>query len=206
MKARIGSAERSAGTVARWAAWVVVIGCAASAVVFASRFGSDPALSDSPLIGQPVPSIELLELDGTDTVDLASIQADVTVVNFFASWCLQCRSEHAALVATAEAYAGLDVQFVGITFQDRAVDAVDFLAEVGRSPSTLYLYDPASDAAIALGIRGVPETYFIDADGLVQGRIQGETNALLLARTIDAMLAGDTPGTQIVGDVQSNPE
>jgi len=52
----------------------------------------------------------------------------------------------------------------------------------------------------------VPETYFIDGNGIVVGKIQGESNALLLGQTIDAIRRGEDPGEQVVGDIQSSPE
>ena len=52
---------------------------------------------------------------------------------------------------------------------------------------------------------GVPETYFIDADGIVQGKIQGETNALLLGQTIDKLRQGEEIGSEVVGEVQTAP-
>ena len=96
-----------------------------------------------------------------------------------------------------------DVHFVQIAYDDRPADTEAFLDELGRSPETLYLTDRESRAAIAFGVRGVPETFFIDAAGVVQGKISGESNALLLSETIDTMLSGGTPGEQTVGEVQT---
>lgn len=188
------------------AAIVVVIVAAGLAVVFSSRFGRDPNLVDSPLIGQPVPSVELQLLDGSGTVSLDDLRGEIVVVNFFASWCLGCRNEHADLVATAEAFADQGVRFVQIAYQDRPEDSIAFLNELGFSPSTIYLDDVGSRTSIAFGVFGIPETYFIDPDGIVRGKIQGETNALLLGQTLDTMSRGEAPGTQIVGDVQSRPD
>ncbi len=128
------------------------------------------------------------------------------VVNFFASWCPGCRSEHGDLVSTANAFAGSGVRFVQVSYQDQPEDTLDFLDELGVSPSTTYLIDEGSRAAIAFGLFGVPETYFIDRDGIVRGKIQGETNALLLGKTIDALRRGESVGSQVVGDVQTRPE
>lgn len=188
------------------AAWAVVIGSAVLAVAFATRFGSDPGLSASPLIGQPAPELTLPALDGTGDVTLSDLEGEIVVVNFFASWCLGCRTEHAALVATSEAFADRGVQFVQIAYDDRPDDSLAFLDELGSTPETLYLSDVDSLAAIGFGLRGVPETYFIDADGVVQGKISGESDALVLGETIDTMLAGGTPGEQVVGEVQSRDE
>lgn len=194
------------GNALRIAAIVAVIVSAGLAVVFSSRFGRDPNLVESPLVGQPAPTFELPLLDGSGTAALTDFEGDIVVVNFFASWCPGCRTEHDDLVSTAEAFADSGVQFVQIAYQDDPQDTIEFLEELGVSPATEYLVDEGSRAAIAFGLFGVPETYFIDADGIVQGKIQGETNALLLGQTIDALKRGEDVGSQVVGDVQTSPE
>jgi len=176
------------------------------AVAFTTRFGSDPNIVASPLIGSPAPEMTLSHLDSDAAFDLQDHRGEIVVVNFFASWCLQCRSEHDDLVAVAEAFAGSDVSVVQIAYQDDRKSAQGFLDELGRSPHTTYLYDDDSRAAIAFGVFGVPETYFIDPDGTVVGKIQGETNALLLGETIDRIRRGEEPGSQVVGEVQTSPD
>ena len=191
------------GTGVKIAAWTVVAASAVLAVAFSTRFGSDPSLSPSPLIGRPAPDVTIPLLDGTGDVALSDLQGQVVVVNFFASWCLECRTEHAALVATSNAYADENVQMVQVAYDDRPADSLAFLDALGTSDRTLYGTDEGSRAAIAFGVRGVPETFFIDENGTVQGKISGESNAILLGDTIDTMLAGETPGAQTVGEVQT---
>ena len=195
----------SLGRSIRISAFVLVILSAGLAVVFSSRFGRDPNLVPSPLIGQPAPGFDLPFVDGTGSAALTDFEGQIVVVNFFASWCPGCRTEHADLVATAEAFAGSGVKFVQIAYQDRPEDTLAFLDELGISPATTYLNDEDSRVAIAFGLFGVPETYFIDELGIVRGKIQGESNALLLGQTIDAMKRGLDPGSTVVGEVQSAP-
>lgn len=194
---------------ARWvrrAAWAVVVFSVGLSVVLASRFGGDPNLVSSPLIGRPAPNFTLPALDGSGPADIPLGDGSIVVVNFFASWCLECRLEHDDLVAVADGFSDAGVRFVQVAFQDEVPEANRFLDELGRSDSTLYLDDPEGRASIAFGVFGVPETYFIDGDGVVVGKIQGESNALLLGQTIDAIRRGEDPGQQVVGDVQSAPE
>ena len=188
--------------------WVVVAVLAIIAVVavaFASRFGVDPGLTTSPLIGRPAPDQSLPRLNGEGEVDLSSFRGDVLVLNFFASWCLECIDEHSALVETAAAYQDRGVRFVGVAFQDRPQAANAFLDDLGRSQITEYLDDPGSLAAISYGVFGVPETFFVDSDGTIVAKIVGASDSLLLASTLDGILAGDQPGEQVVGDTQSSP-
>lgn len=187
------------------AAWGVVAASVVLAVVFASRFGSDPALSESPLIGQPAPDVTLPRLLGTGAVAFDDYAGEIVVVNFFASWCLECRVEHDALVAAADSFAGAGVRFVGISYQDDPVDSLEFLDEEGVSAATEYLIDEGSRAAVAFGVFGIPETFFIDPEGTVVGRIIGPTDALTLGGAIDAIRRGEDPGEQRLGNTRSGP-
>jgi cytochrome c biogenesis protein CcmG/thiol:disulfide interchange protein DsbE len=193
------------GRAVQIAAIVAVIISAGLAVVFSSRFGRDPNLVPSPLIGREAPEFELPLIDGSGTASLTDFEGDIVVVNIFASWCPGCRTEHQALVSTAEAFADAGVKFVQIAYQDEPEDTIEFLEELGISPATTYLDDVDSRASIAFGVFGVPETYFIDAEGIVRGKIQGETNALLLGQTIDKLRQGEEIGSEVVGEVQTAP-
>lgn len=189
----------------KWLAGGMVVLSVALAIVFIARFGSDPAIVDSPLLGKPAPAITLPRLDSRDEVDLTTVDADVVVVNFFASWCLPCREEQPHLVAAANAFADRGVRFVSIAYRNNPADIADFLEEYGSSPSTLYLTDPGGRAAIAYGVFGIPETFFIGTDGAVVRKIVGAADALILGSTIDAVLAGEEPGQVVVGETFTGP-
>ena len=109
------------------------------------------------------------------------------------------------MVATADAFASKGVTFVHISYQEDAKDSLAYLSEAGASETTLYLMDEGSRAAIAYGVFGIPETFFIDAAGIVVGKIIGESSALILGATIDAIRRGETPGQQVTGDTQQQP-
>lgn len=190
----------------RWAAYAVVISTVVLAVVLASRFGSDPGLVESPLIGKTAPDFDLATLDATSSLRLSDLRGDVVVINFFASWCLQCRAEHDDLVATADAFADSGVTLVQIAYLESNQASLDYLAVAGTSEAAWYLEDPQSRTAIAYGVFGIPETFFIDKDGVVVGKIIGETNAVTLGATIDAILRGERPGQTVTGDTQQRPD
>lgn len=193
----------------RWLRWSGVLIAAATvvfAVVLASRFGSDPGLVDSPLIGQEAPPFDLTSLDGTGSVSLADFEGQIVVVNFFASWCLECREEHDDLIATAEAFSDQGVQFIQIAYQEDPSDSLAYLALAGKSDATLYVDDPGSRTAIAYGVFGIPETFFINDEGTVVGKTIGESNALSLGATIDAIRRGERPGQAVTGNTSQSPE
>lgn len=189
----------------RWLGMGVALVAVVFAVVLASRFGTDPGLVPSPLIGEPAPEFSLPSLDGSSTVTLSELGGDVVVINFFASWCLQCRAEHDDLSATAEAFSDRGVEFVQIAYQESPARTLDYLDEVGTSESTVYLADPGSRAAIAYGVFGIPETFFVNANGTVVGKLVGESNAFILGATLDSILAGEQPGQTVTGDTMQRP-
>jgi len=173
-------------------------------VVFGSRIGINTDDIASPLIGRPAPDLVLPLLESDGEVSMSTLDADVVVLNFFASWCLQCRLEHPDLVSTNDAYADRGVRFVGINYQDNLGPARDFLDELGRGEGYLYVDDPGSRAAIELGVFGIPETFFI-RDGIIVGKLIGQTNALVLSEALESILSGDQMNSRQVGERQSQP-
>jgi cytochrome c biogenesis protein CcmG/thiol:disulfide interchange protein DsbE len=194
------------GRVLRWVGILAIAGTVVLAVVLASRFGTDPGLVDSPLIGLPAPAFDLQTLDGEGQVSLESLEGEIVVVNFFASWCMECRNEHSDLVATSDSFAGDGVTFVQIAYQEDPEQSLAYLAEVGTSEATAYLADPGSRTAISFGVYGIPETFFINPEGTMVGKIIGEADALILGATIDAIKRGEQPGQQVTGDTQQGPD
>lgn len=190
----------------RWVGIIVVGATVILAVVLASRFGSDPGLIESPLIGQPAPGFSLTTLDRTEEVSLSDLAGDIVVVNFFASWCLECRKEHADLVATADSFADRGVTFVQIGYQEDPAVSLAWLTDVGMSDATHYLADEGSRTAISYGVFGIPETFFIDPEGVVVGKIIGESDAFVLGATIDAIVRGEKPGQKITGKTRPPPD
>lgn len=180
---------------------------ALAVAVFASRLGTGTDRVVPPVIGAAVPDISLPYLEEGGAVDLRALAAehDVLVLNFFASWCLQCRNEHADLISTADAYLDRSVRFIGITFQDRPERAIAFLDELGRGSAFYYTLDPGSRAAIEFGIFGVPETVFISG-GVFVGKLLGESDALTLSGTLERILAGEAVGARQVGEFRRGPD
>lgn len=149
--------SRRSGFYVRVAAGLAIVGTLVLAVVLADRFGTDPNLVASPLIGQTAPEATLPRLDGRGDLDLAELRGQVVVVNFWASWCVACRAEHDDLVATASAFQARGVVFVGVVYQDDPESARGFLDEMGWGDNYEYVLDPGSRAAISFGVFGVPE-------------------------------------------------
>lgn len=186
--------------------WVVIAAGVAFlvlAVIFAGRFGSDPSLTASPLIGEPAPTTPISLVDETGSVSVADHLGDIVIVNFWASWCGGCRSEHAALTQAADAYAGFDTTFIAVNYQDAPERAEAFLDELGRSDATTYVFDKGSETAFEWGVLGLPETFFIDRDGVVVAKVSGPVTYGLLTETIDQIILGEVVGEITTGEVEN---
>ncbi|MBI4545495.1 MAG: redoxin domain-containing protein [Gemmatimonadetes bacterium] len=156
--------------------------------LFLFGLGRVPRAIPSPLPGRPAPLFALESLDRGDTVRLAGLRGQVVVLNFWASWCLACRDEHAALSAVAENYRDRGVRFFGLLYNDSPENGRRWIEEMGGQ-SYPSLIDPGSRTAIDYGLYGVPETFFITADGAVGHKQIGPVTVPLLERTLDALLA-----------------
>lgn len=151
-------------------------------LVLVVNLGRDPHLIRSPLIGQPAPPFALPRVGGGAPVALESLRGRPVVVNFWATWCMPCLQEHPALQDAARRY-GNEVAFLGVVYEDQESNVVGLLS---RFPSVFpALMDPGTRTALAYGVQGVPETYFINREGLIVAKYA----APLEPATIDALLA-----------------
>lgn len=118
----------------------------------------------SALIDQPAPSFSMESLrDGEGPfTDAVLKQGQVTVVNFWASWCAPCRIEHPKLMQLAE----MGVPVYGVNYNDKTEPGRRFLTQLG-DPFTEVGVDPNGRVAISWGLQGVPETFIVAGDGSV---------------------------------------
>jgi cytochrome c biogenesis protein CcmG, thiol:disulfide interchange protein DsbE len=123
-----------------------------------------------------------------DSVKLADMRGDVVVVNFWASWCLACRTEHQELHRAAARYADSDVHFLGVLYNDTPSNGLQWLETFGALPYPS-LEDKGSRTAIDYGLYGVPETFIIGRDGRVAYKHAGPVTESLLSARIDSLRA-----------------
>jgi len=156
----------------------------------------DPLAIPSPLPGTAAPDFALAVFapgDGPtarpvgDTVRLSSYRGGVVVLNFWASWCLQCRDEHEALSTVANAFAPRGVRFFGVLYNDFPGKGLRWIEEM-RGQSYPSLHDPRTRTAIDYGLYGVPETFFVARDGRVAYKHIGPISEGLLVHKLDSLL------------------
>ena len=147
-------------------------------VILVANLGRDPHTVASPLVGRPAPGFALTPVGGGAPVSLATLAGRPVVLNFWATWCVPCFEEHGVLTEGARAL-GSDVQFLGVVYEDEPERIQAFLAEHGGGYPTLV--DPDSKTAIAYGVFGVPETFFIDARGSIVAKFVGPLTSATLA-------------------------
>lgn len=138
----------------------------------------DPKQIPSPLVGKPLMSISGETLDG-QAVDLAEAgQGGPMLINVWASWCESCAVEHPVVVAGARQF-GERVAFIGLNYRDTRELGAAWLAERGNAYRWSF-FDPEGRAGIELGVYGVPETFFVAADGTLLAKHVGPLDAATL--------------------------
>jgi cytochrome c biogenesis protein CcmG/thiol:disulfide interchange protein DsbE len=142
--------------------------------------------SPGPLVpvGSQAPQFSLPPLAGSAPIDLDALGRDVhhpVILNFFASWCTPCQKETPLLARTAaaEKAKGGPVRFVGVDVNDPSADALAFVEKAGIA------YPVGVDQTFRVtsglyGIDGLPQTFFIDADGKVVAHTLGAVDAAVL--------------------------
>ena len=139
-------------------------------------------------VGKAAAAFDLEALDGR-RVRSSELRGKPMLINFWASWCTECRKEHPLLMAAHDRFGG-QIAFVGVVFQDSSRNARGYLVEMGDVATGSYpnLMDPGSRVAIDYGVYGVPETFFVDRRGVViakrVGRVTPEILDVELARLL----------------------
>ena len=144
------------------------------------NIGRDPRAMASPMIGRTAPAFTLPSVDGGAPVSLASLRGKPVVINFWDTWCVPCYEEHGVLVDAARRER--DAHFIGVVYEDEADRVRDFLGRQGQAyPSLL---DDDGKAAMAYGVYGVPETFFVRPDGTIAAKYTGPLTPTVLAENL----------------------
>jgi peroxiredoxin len=137
---------------------------------------------------RPAPPFRLPSLDGNGTIALADYRGEVTVLNFWGSWCAPCRLEAPGLQRVWKDYRARGVRFLGIDERDNESAGRAFVEEFGLTyPNAA---DPAGSLADDYELFGMPTTLVIDAAGTIRYRFVGYVEEDALRSTLDLVMAG----------------
>jgi cytochrome c biogenesis protein CcmG/thiol:disulfide interchange protein DsbE len=174
-------------------------------VFLAVGLNRNPQEIPSPLIGRPAPAFQLPSMDGAQSVSTAAFKGQLTLVNFWATWCAGCKDEHPILLALSR-QPGL--QMVGINYKE--LQASELSGQATQSPESLQkarlrsqawlqkngqafgqnLMDMDGRVGMDFGVYGLPETYLIDRDGVVRFKHAGALTPEVVQQKLLPLLRG----------------
>lgn len=132
----------------------------------------DPNELPSVLIGKPVPEFSLPDLHNPDNnITPATMKGKPYLLNVWATWCPSCKYEHPYLIKLAE----MGVPIYGVNYKDDTDKARKLLEEAG-DPYMANIVDEEGSLIMALGVYGAPETFIVDAEGIIRYRLVGVVN------------------------------
>ena len=150
--------------------------------------GKDNSAIPSPLIGKPAPALTLPELPLPESrIAVDALRGRPYVLNVWGSWCVSCRVEHPVITEPDKSGALV----VGYNYKDTPEDASRWLAQFGN-PFALVVQDADGQAALDWGIYGAPETFVVDAEGIVRFKHIGPLTPDIVQDRIRPLLE-DTP-------------
>lgn len=155
------------------------------AVLSAQAWGAAP-----PRRGTPAPAFSLPVIaNGKGQLTLVSLRGHAVYLNFFASWCGQCKQEVPAIVSLSKEYARRNVVVVGIDELEPADTARRFVREF-RMPYPIVL-DDSGDVGGAYGLYGMPLSVFIAPDGTVVSYHEGQMSKAAIRTALQSLVIGD---------------
>ena len=184
------SSDARPGRVQRVAQLAALIGVAALLglliwkVAFGRTTGAADELAEGKLVHAPAFTLDRLDRDGQ--LGVGDLKGKAVVVNFWASWCVPCRDEAPVLQKTYERYRDQGLVVLGVDVNDFRQDARRFMKRYGLTYPVVY--DGKGSTVGKWGVRGFPESFFVDRTGkLVGERIEG---AVDIERNRDAFQRG----------------
>ena len=146
----------------------------------------DPREVPSPYIGKPAPSFDLPSLaDSSVTINPEEMKGKVWLLNVWASWCGACRAEHQVLNRLVKNH---KIDIVGLNYKDRDSKAKQWLEDLG-DPYVSVAVDRQGLSGIDWGVYGVPETFIIDQQGIIQYKNIGPVTQYDIENTIIPLIS-----------------
>lgn len=166
--------------------WLPFLGFVLLLSVFYLGLWHNPREVPSPLIGKPAVAFDL-PLLGQPGQRFSPSQAapGPWLLNIWASWCGECRREHGYLLELA----AQGIALYGLNWKDDGRKAAEHLARAGN-PYRQVAEDATGRAGIDWGVTGVPETFLIDAQGIIRAKHSGPLNPKVWERKFQPLLSG----------------
>lgn len=173
--------------MARYLRYLVPLAVFAVLVVFLYRgLSLDPKIVPSPLVGKPMPEFVLTRLKSPETtISDKDIKGEVAILNIWATWCVSCRAEHDVLLALARRGVA---PIYGLNYKDNRDDAKRWLEQLG-DPYAANAFDVDGRVGIDWGVYGAPETFIIDAEGIIRHKHIGPLTSEVLEAEILPLIA-----------------
>lgn len=148
-------------------------------IILYSRIGEEKQKIPSTLIDKPSPEFSLPTLFSNEIISKQNLLGKPYLLNVWGSWCPNCRNEHALISQLAES--GL-IDVYGLNYQDTKAQAIRWLNQFGNSYKKVLIDDTRT--SIDFGVYGAPETFFIDAEGIIRHKVIGELTPHILQNTV----------------------
>ena len=146
----------------------------------------DPTELPSARLGDRVPAFDLPLLNTAERRSADDWTGQPALLNVWATWCFSCRVEHPYLLELA----GQGVVIYGLNYKDEPEKAAQWLVDLGN-PYTETIVDQSGDFGLDLSVYGAPETYVIDADGIIRHRHVGVVNAQVWTEQLQPFFEAD---------------
>ncbi len=171
-----------------WKFWTVMAAIIGIVSLLAFGFTKNPKLVKSPLVGNPAPAFKITEMNTGKPLSSAALLGTAYLLNFWASWCAACRDEAPYLKAAHEKYekAGRNFKVIGIAIQDTLEKANAFARRFGKN-YFLAMDNDRGDVSLNWGLYGVPETFFVNARGIITHKHIGALTWEVTRREIEKL-------------------
>jgi cytochrome c biogenesis protein CcmG/thiol:disulfide interchange protein DsbE len=166
--------ERPRRPRSRWQVAAIALAVVAGAGAIA--FGLLKPAPDKTAPGKEVPDFALARLDGKGTISYDDLRGSPLVINFWASWCIPCKSEVPLFQEAWDTFEDEGVTILGVALKDAPQNARTFVRDHGVTYPVVV--DPDETLAKAMNVTGLPETFFVDAEGNLRA-IGGNTGAVV---------------------------
>ena len=147
---------------------LLLAGCFASPELLDGESPTAPV--EGTQVGNLAPDFQLQNLDG-QTVPLSNLRNKPVLINFWATWCSPCRSEMPYIQEIYEEWVDKELVVLAINIGESSSKAEEFMQSYNLSFTVLL--DTRQDVAQRYNITGIPTTFFIDKDGIIQDKVIG---------------------------------